>query len=472
MQFQKTTQYIVLAIIATIPLVFGAVHPVLTGCYTFLLLVVLGGWLLLNPPEKKASVTLTSLLPLFVILWVALQSLPLPIEVVEFLSPHRAERVSMVNSLAGTNQQFITLSEGGTGGLYKALFLFSFLIYYQTLKRLLAQNHSFLNTLVMVIAAVGVLEAFYGLFQFISPQVGILWLAIKGRAAHGTIIYKNQYASFLNMIWPLALASGLCFFLKKKKRSTHKNAASIFQVTLKELADTKIRAILYLFAAALMWLAVLFSLSRGGILAMGLVAISFTFLLPFSKTKKLACLLAFIVFVGSYGAILGLDTVVSRFNSMGSSGTARFDIYISSMTMLMDHWLTGIGMEAYTLLSPIYLKGFPANIHFDRVHNEYLELLIELGIPVAVMLFLWLALTLGRMLYRVIYNIKLLQLDINLFLLGLASFCGLLSFFIHGVVDFGWRLPANLLYATTLVAIDTHCFEYGIAQRNKDNKAI
>jgi hypothetical protein len=474
MQFQKTGQYFVLGIIATIPLVFGAVHPLLTGVYTFLLLVGLGGWLLLNLPEKKASPTLNILLPLVIILWVALQSVPLPIEVVEFFSPHRAERVSMVNTLAGTNQKFITLSENGTAGLYKALFLLSFLIYYQTLKRLLAQNKDFLNTVVLVIVAVGAVEAFYGLFQFVSPQVGILWLAIKGRAAYGTIIYKNQYASFLNMIWPLAMASGLCFFLNKKKRIQNKKAENQTQATINELADTKVQAILYLFAAALMWLAVLFSLSRGGMLAMVLVAMCFSFFLPFSKMRKVTCLIAFVVFVGSYGAILGLDTVTARFNSMGFSGAVRFDIYLASLPLLMDHWLTGIGMGAYTLLSPVYLKGFPVNIHFDRVHNEYLELFIELGIPMASLLFLWLAFQLSKMLHKIIGTTKLLRLDLNLFLLGLASFCGLLGFLIHGVVDFGWRLPANLLYATTLAAIVMHCLKDGMRQpkgEKGENKA-
>ncbi|TKB09908.1 O-antigen ligase [Desulforhopalus sp. IMCC35007] len=474
MQFEKTARYFVLGIIATIPLVFGAVHPLLTGVYTFLLLVGLGGWLLLNPTEKKTSPSLNILLPLIIILWIALQSLPLPIEIVEFLSPHRAERVSMVNTLTGTIQKFVTLSENGREGLYKALFLLSFLLYYQTLKRLFAQDKNFLNTVVLAIVAVGTLEAFYGLFQFVSPQVGILWLAIKGRAAYGTIIYKNQYASFLNMIWPLAIASGLYFFLNQKKRIQNKKTENQITATLKELANTKIQAIIYLFAAALMWLAVLFSLSRGGILAMVLVAMCFIFFLPFSKMRKLTCLMAFVVFVGSYGAILGLDTVVARFNSMGSSGAVRFDIYLASLPLLMDHWLTGIGVGAYTLLSPVYLKGFPVNIHFDRVHNEYLELFIELGIPMASLLFLWLAFQLGRMLRNIIDTTRLLQLDLNLFLPGLASFCGLLGFLIHGVVDFGWRLPANLLYATTLAAIATYCLENGMRQpkgKKGENKA-
>ncbi|MFT5697838.1 MAG: hypothetical protein ACI8ZB_000692 [Desulforhopalus sp.] len=459
---QKSAQWLVLGIVATVPMIFGAVHPLLIGFYTFVMLVGFGGWLLLNPSQDSSQhVSLWALLPLFLLLYVVAQSIPLPLEIVEILSPYRAERVGMVNLLVGTDQKSITLSEVGTVGVYKAVFLFSLLLYYHSLKQLLAQDQSFLNIIVMVLVAIGAFEALYGLIQFVSPQVGILWLSLKGRAAHGTIIYKNQYASLVNMIWPLALASGLCFFLKKKKKTNHKKTENKLPTTMAELADTKVRAILYVFAAIMMCLAVLFSLSRGGILAMALVAISFTFLLPFSKTKKLVSLLAFIVFVCSYGAILGLDTIISRFNSMGGSGAVRFDIYLSSLPMLMDHWLTGIGMGAYTLLSPVYLKGFAANIHFDRVHNEYLELVIELGIPVAAMLFIWMVSGMGKIFYSIVKNVNRRQVEMNRFLLGIAAFCGLFGFLTHGVVDFGWRLPANLVYAITLLAITVHCLDEG-----------
>ncbi|PHR27857.1 MAG: hypothetical protein COA36_07815 [Desulfotalea sp.] len=457
---QKSAQWLVLGIVSSIPIVFGAVHPLFIGFYTFLMLVGLGGWLLLNLPECSAGDwSIWSLAPFFLVFYLVVQSIPLPPEIVEILSPHRLERVSMVNLLAGTDQKNITLSENGIAGLYRATFLLALLFYYHSVRTLLRIKKTFLTSLVLCIVAIGVLEALYGLVQFVSPQIGILWLSVKGRAAHGTIIYKNQYASLLNMIWPLALSSCVSFFLTNRKKSGARRSRREAQSVSRPLADTKLQAVLYLFAAGAMWLAVLFSLSRGGILAMVFVVLLLTLMLPFSTKKKLVGLSCFLLFVCSYGTMLGLDTVVSRFNSIGNSGAIRFDIYVSSLPMLVDHWLTGIGLGAYTLLSPVYLKGFPENLHFDRVHNEYLELLIELGVPVASLLFVWIFAGLAKILRAIMVQTRAASIDYTSALIGMSAFCGLVGFLIHGVVDFGWRLPANLVYATTLLAIIKSCFD-------------
>jgi O-antigen ligase len=205
-----------------------------------------------------------------------------------------------------------------------------------------------------------------------------------------------------------------------------------------------------------MLLAVLFSLSRGGILTMLLVALLLLVILPFSKRWKLGFLALFAVLIAGYGSLLGLDLLFARFGSLDNSGAVRLQLYLASLPMLAEHWLTGIGLGSYTLLSPVYLKGFPAHILFDRVHNEYLELLIELGIPAASLLFIWMLVGMGRLATGLISSTGRQVNDPaarDRLILGTAAFCGLIGFFIHGMVDFGWRLPANLVYATTLLAI-------------------
>jgi len=436
LSLQQSASYLIYTIVITIPLIFGAAHPIVLGCYVFVMLAGLGGWLLLNPGFPS----LWLVVPVILIVYLIVQSLPLPIEWVEILSPNRAERVRMVNELAGTDQQLVTLSDNGTVGLYRSFFLFALMFYYLSVRKLLEHDQKRYYILLHCLIAVGAFEALYGLVQFISPQVGILWLSIKSRAAHGTIIYKNQYASFLNMIWPLAVATGTLYFIKAKK-------------------NMRFLAPLLLFAAGMMVLAVLFSLSRGGILAMVLVALLLVVLLPFSGRKKFIFLGLFITLVGGYGALLGLDTIVSRFDSLGHSGTNRIDIYLSSLPLLMDHWLTGIGIGSYALLSPVYLKGFPPNLLYDRVHNEYLELMIELGIPMAIFLFGWIGAGMLKLLASLSSAKIRSEAGFTRIVLGTASFCALVGFLVHGVADFGWRLPVNLVYAVTLLAVAVSSFD-------------
>ena len=60
---------------------------------------------------------------------------------------------------------------------------------------------------------------------------------------------------------------------------------------------------------------------------------------------------------------MGLDTIVSRFDTIGASKGQGWIFISHSLPMMVDHWLTGIGLGSYTLLSPVYLKGFPENLH-------------------------------------------------------------------------------------------------------------
>lgn len=440
--------FLTLAIVITIPLVFGAVHPIVLGCYVSLILVGLGGWLLFSSEHESFSPpSVWLVVPLIVISYIALQSIPIPLEWLEYISPSRAERVKMVNELAGTVQQFVTLSETGVTGLYRATFLIALILYYYTLRRLMERQHHFFSLLVTCLVVVGIFEALYGLLQFVKPSIGMLWLSIPGRAAHGTIIYKNQYASLLNMIWPLALASGALYFIKLPKE----------KIVLDALTTTKLQAPLLIFASAAMALAVLFSLSRGGILAMVVVGLLLIILLPFPRKGKLWFFLIFICLLGGYGALLGLDILVSRFGSLDKSGAHRIEIYLASLPLLFEHGLTGVGIGSYTLLSPVYLEGFPANRLYDRVHNEYLELMIELGIPVAALLFGWILS--GMICLKVGLNraMKKTGADPGKIIIATAALCGLVGFLIHGGVDFGWRLPVNLVYSVTLLAICGNC---------------
>ncbi len=75
------------------------------------------------------------------------------------------------------------------------------------------------RTTLWIITMVGVFEAVYGLLQAMNPTLGVLWLPrrylIHGLCARGTIIYRNQYAAFLNLCWPMAFVLGISLYKMK-----------------------------------------------------------------------------------------------------------------------------------------------------------------------------------------------------------------------------------------------------------------
>jgi O-antigen ligase len=451
---QRSAAYLVYAIVATISLIFGAVHPIVLGCYVFVMLVGFGGWLLYNKATASyQSPSFSTVVPLILIAYLVLQSIPLPLDWLALLSPERFARVRMVNTLADVGLENISLSESGPVGFYRSFFLLALILYYFTIKRLIIAREDFQKTLVYCCVGVGVFQAVYGLVQFLNPHIGILWLAIPERSAHGTVIYKNQYASLLNMIWPLTLSTGVLPYVNRHKKHLGKGLGQILKEKADEFSTANLQSLFMIFATGAMILAILFSLSRGGILAMVLVALLMLVLLPFSKIGKLGCLALIAGLIVGYATLLGLNTIVSRFDSIDNSGAHRLAIYLASLPLLWDHWLTGVGFGSYALLSPIYLKGFPSNVLYDQAHNEYLELLIELGIPAATLLFGWILVGMLNLLKRFVFWQKHGDVEHSRRVLGAAAYCGLVGFLLHGLVDFGWRLPANLVFCTTLLAI-------------------
>ena len=463
---------VVLFVLATIPVLFGAVHPIVQSGYVCLVLVGLGGWLLLGRPEATAPTAIPwrwLLPPLLLLLWTALQAVPLPAALVDLVSPARAERLRVVGELAGEARHWFPLSDQGAASLQQTILLLAVFVYFLAVRALLRDEPRFLTTLVAVIALVGAIEAVYGLFQFLRPQLGVLWLSLGQRAAQGTIIYKNQYAALLNLCWPvtlgLAAAALARVFAVDGRRSTRRQLGQV----LRNLNRDNRWAGLCLLAAALMLLAVLFSLSRGGIISMLVILFSLGLTLPLSGRTRIVFSCTLLALLGGYGMLLGFDTVIDRFNSIDQSGLGRMKVYLASLPMLGDHWLTGIGLGSYDLLSPVALKGMPAAIHFDHAHNEYLEFAVELGLPATLLLFAWLGAAMfaaGRGLHR-LSGSSLRQAPATM--VGIAAFSALLGLFVHGWADFGWRLPANLFYAATLAALLTVAVEsrpaHGRAER-------
>ena len=458
LQFEKQLQFFILFVLATIPLLFGAAHPFVQGIYAALLLVFCGGFLLLNLPLLENRLGFRWILPfLLIFFYVVFMSLPLPLSLVAILSPHRAAAITQVNKLAGTDLRWVSLSFSQLVSCKEGIYYLSIFSYFLCLKVLLQQrDRIFFDRLLRVMIVVGIIEALYGLLQVVSPSLGVLWLKNAYKSACGTIIYKNQYAAFLNFCWPVALAVGLGFYRKRssgiaKKVKKHKHRKH--RHLREKLTINVDQAPLYWLATALIMLAVLFSLSRAGTLSMLLIWLIILALLPFARKRKILLFISILLLVLGFGSILGFDAIVKKFALLDATGRGRIRLWEASLSIIKDYPWTGSGLESYRFLSPVYLEYFPGTVLYDRAHNEYIELIIELGIPMALFLFLWL---MYLMSWAIRHLWKVRQAPFAKIrtssLVGITSLASIAGFMLHGAVDFAWRLPANLFYCATLAA--------------------
>ncbi len=186
-------------------------------------------------------------------------------------------------------------------------------------------------------------------------------------------------------------------------------------------------------------------------------ALLFGFLLPTTRNQKFIASAILLLFLAIYGSMIGgYHDIVDRFREFTTGAESRFAIWLASISMLKSHLVTGIGMGGYEFLSFLYLEGVPERVWYDRAHNEYLELAIELGLPLAVTLYIWFAAGLFRY-FRFVASTKQVKDKIRkmslLELFSLAAFCSLTAFFLHGFVDFVWRLPVNVFFMITFAAL-------------------
>lgn len=127
----------------------------------------------------------------------------------------------------------------------------------------------------------------------------------------------------------------------------------------------------------------------------------------------------------------------------------RFVLWRESLPMLRDYWLCGIGMGNYAQVMTQYESDYTPMTLPINAHNDWLELMIEVGLPVALALYALFAFFL-LMSFRRLRR----QEDSILRWIGFGAYSALVMGMIHELVDYSLRAPANgLIYAVLMVLV-------------------
>lgn len=205
--------------------------------------------------------------------------------------------------------------------------------------------------------------------------------------------------------------------------------------------------------------ALILTFSKGGLLGL-IVAMAFYFaVLVFSKTQKLIKPLVLILlslsiaswFLWSpeHGTAAGEDKIVEVV--MLSTG-ARTEIYRSTMDMIRDNPLMGVGPGLYVKYLPEYrtpeltLFHPPQMFLINHAHSEYLEQAAELGIP-GLLLFLWIVFVALR---SALSSTGKTELEKTLSL-GIAA--GLVGILVQNVFSVNLRKTPSMLNFWTFIGL-------------------
>ena len=317
--------------------------------------------------------------------------------------------------------------------------LFFFLLQW----KLLANGQRATKHFIIVIMLVGVIESFYGIFEFFSGHRYILYLEGSGwmSSVTGTFINRNYFAGYLLMVIPLSV--GFLFSRKANQRIR-------FQGWRHRLASLDGKALLLGFGVILMILGLLFSASRMGIISL-LLSFSLISLLfrsharghKFSGTAVLIFGLAML-----WAAWIGLDAVISRFFTTSEDFKMRWLFWVSTSQIIKDFPLFGSGLGTFAQIFPMY-RSFPIRGFVTHAENDFLQLvsdtgLIGIGILFALFLFLFIKAT------SKIYSLSSREPGRYIAIGGLV---GILALMFHSMVERNIQVPANAFLFTFLWAL-------------------
>jgi len=203
--------------------------------------------------------------------------------------------------------------------------------------------------------------------------------------------------------------------------------------------------------------AFVFSQSRGAWICLLISLIVMNMILIRRKVldrKSLIIFLLFIVLAVGY-LYAGYDPVAERLRSVEQINeesflSGRMKIWSGSINMIKHNSLIGTGLGTFVWGFPSYRpEGLDVRAHY--AHNDYLHMMAEMGF-LALPLMLW-------MIYLVIQaglRWKSKSENANFEVIDgiiLGSAVGILSLALHGLVDFNFHIPANMLVVAALSGI-------------------
>ncbi len=296
---------------------------------------------------------------------------------------------------------------------------------------------------ISAIAAAGSLYAAYGLAVFWAGNKTTLWFAkwTYINDLTGPFVNRNSFATYLGLVI-------LVLLIQMVRALGELPPLGSGRVGVAGLVDFLSRRVAIILALFLVITALLLTHSRGGLAATvaGFLALSLAISQAPSlgRYRRLGLIGLAPLLLGVALAISG-GGVLERLLDTTSDAQERFNAYAITWHAIRDYPLLGTGLGSFAEVFAIYRTNVIAS-NFDLAHNDYLQNMLELGIPTAMALIvalLWLA-------GLCALGLRQRRRDAVLPSLGLAA-TALVA--VHSAIDFSLQIPAVTVTFMVLLGI-------------------
>ena len=284
----------------------------------------------------------------------------------------------------------------------------------------------------IAVLIMGAFQAFVGLVGIKGGGTVLgMWQKIHVFDATGTFINRNHFANFIALCLPF----GLCALSGDKPLvlAGHPKTYRMFLLAVFVVISV---------------LAALASHSRMGLMVT-LVAGSSWLIISQLRTKRRLMAMDWIVLLGSVVLVVlmmlwfGVNDTMSRAMTL-ADGDGRLQIWKSVFDLPSRVWIFGIGpgnfSEVFALVKPV---GFDNFAYY--AHSDYLEFVLEFGVPVSALLILS-----GFIWFKINFHGNILK---DVMSVRAAAACAVFVMVLHSLVDFSLQIPANATYAAIALGL-------------------
>jgi len=313
----------------------------------------------------------------------------------------------------------------------------------------LTNTHSRLGTLVHAIVLAAVISGAFGILrQAMQHEQGFLLPGLHVDSGFAQFINRNHFAFLAEAA--LGLLVGIAFL----REGRHE------------------RLLVYLSAILLLWVALVMSRSRGGLLAVTVQVICAVLLFIYSRYRRstrdkesigwrrpivativtmiamMAITVAGVVWLGGDQLTTGVETAsieMGRAN-LAHEGARRSDFWRATWQMARAHPFAGVGLGGYWAEIPRYHDASGLQTP-QQAHNDYLELLASSGV-IGAAIFVWFVVLLIRAGRRAARNYSDFQRAA-----AFGAILGVVGIGVHSLIEFGLHITINALVLMSLLSI-------------------
>jgi O-antigen ligase len=264
----------------------------------------------------------------------------------------------------------------------------------------------------------------FGIVQRFTSDGTIYWFQklTLGGDPFGPFVNRNHFAGFAELTVPVGLA---LMIFRGLRRDTFPLASLLTIVPVGAL---------------------ILSGSRGGIVGFGFELMVLALMVRARKRSPEAPRLAALALVG-FAAIaligwLGTSQVIERFSTLHSGDVSlarRATMVRGAAHVFLAHPVVGCGLGSLVAVYPRF-ETFYDGLVVDHVHNDYMELLAEMGLLGALCgaAFLWILFRDAKKCFAAEQG----HFSRAIHAAAITAVCGLL---LHSLVDFNLHIPSNTL---------------------------